>query len=75
MTHTNNINKIIKCAISGPEIPVKSIWGLHLLERFIYSEIEENNYIEYKINPIYFSTNYIKKFQNIYPQYKLSKGE
>jgi len=42
---------------------------------FIESEIKYNEELNYKIIPIYFSTNYLNKFQLLHPKYKLSKGE
>jgi hypothetical protein len=54
----------------------KKIEGLGMFENFISSEIlEVNRNLEFQISSIYLNTNYLKKFQEIYPKYKLSKGE
>jgi predicted GIY-YIG superfamily endonuclease len=46
-----------------------------LFKYFLNSEIHENKKIEYKIRPIYLGINYFTKFKNLFPDYKLSKGE
>ena len=69
-THFNKIKKIIDGSYK------EKVWSLGLLQYFISSEIfESNKNLEVQFSPIYFNTNYLKKFIKIHPYYKLSKGE
>jgi hypothetical protein len=75
--HHTNLQKIIHKVTRDtldPFINVNDIIST-FLEHYILSEICRNINLEYKISPVYISTNYLKKFELLNPQYKLSKGE
>lgn len=77
--HHSNIQKIIRKVIwegfyynHDPKIHYNS----NMLEYFIATEILKGKIkVDYVIIPIYFSTNYLKKFIKLNPDYFLSKGE
>lgn len=55
---------------------VKTYYNSNMLQYYIASEIlNEKRNIEYTILPVYFCTNYLKKFELLNPDYRLSKGE
>jgi hypothetical protein len=77
--HHSNIQKIIHKVIWDGfyyNHDAKVHYNSNILEYFIASEILNGKInIDYTIIPVYFCTNYLKKFANLNPDYKLSKGE
>lgn len=70
----NNIMKIIKNLEFTNSHMTQSV-RKKKLNQFIESEITNNGFITYKILPLYYCCNYLKKFKLLHPSYKLSKGE
>jgi hypothetical protein len=78
-SHFNYINNVIKYfTTSGREGRIET-HGMGIKEHFLESEIKalqpHNINIKFSIDIVYLATSYLKKFKNIYPKYKLSKGE
>nr|YP_010697781.1 NADH dehydrogenase subunit 4 [Porodaedalea niemelaei]WCF76677.1 NADH dehydrogenase subunit 4 [Porodaedalea niemelaei] len=66
-THTLNINNYYVN---------NSTKGLsNFLKYFLINEYNGKKPTNFNINIVYLTTNYLNKFQEIYPNYKLSKGE
>jgi len=72
--HQNNIKKMIKNLDFTNSHMTKHVRKTKL-NQFIESEITSNGFLTYKILPLYYCCNYLKKFKLLYPNYKLSKGE
>src|ERR1700722_318037 len=66
-THTNNINNYCNNKSSNSLS--------ELFKFFLLSCMEKGSPPNFDINIIYLSTNYLNKFINTYPNYKLNKGE
>lgn len=73
-THNSNIENIIQNILYS-NCNLLKLFSMSILPYFIKSEIIHNYGLCYNILPIYISTNYLKKFNLLYPLYKLSKGE
>ena len=74
-THNSTIRDSINRIFMTNHKEKTKPFEVSILPYFIPSEILENHELCYKIQPIYISTNYLKKFEALYPQYRLSKGE
>ncbi len=73
--HNSKIEQYIGNVLRDPRYSPDCNYNTSILPYLIYSEILNNYGIGYKIHPIYIVTNYLRKFQLLYPDYKLSRGE
>ena len=74
-SHNSNIKKILKNVCSSFDHNSHGLETNSILEKFISSEISNNNAtLSYSIHPIYLTYNYLKDFRDLYPNYKLSRG-